>query len=367
MKKKLLAALLSVFVFSSFIVACSASDSSDRVRSHSKSNDNYEYAAETAAMAGEEVYYEYEEYDAEDMSLDYSNSSASAASGSSSSSASADTKADAKKDMLVYRSTISIDTLEFDDAVTTLKTKVAEYHGFIENENQSDGTDSYGRYVVDEEEKDYRYTATIRIPSEYYDSFVNSTEGLGILRSKNSTVDNVTTVYGTLKSELEIYEAEYDRYLAKYEETTDDAIALEIEREMRNLAITIADIKTRMSVIEGDVAYSYVTITIHKVNEIEEEPEPEPEPEIDNSFSARLKRTAKSSWESCLGFLQGIVLFLVRIWWVLVIFGIIFIVCVIIVKTSARKTRRRYEKERLEREKAKALEEKAVKEKDEKK
>ncbi|MBO7448794.1 MAG: DUF4349 domain-containing protein, partial [Clostridiales bacterium] len=223
MKKKLLAALLSVFVFSSFIVACSASDSSDRVRSHSKSNDNYEYAAETAAMAGEEVYYEYEEYDTEDMSLDYSNSSASAASGSSSSSASADTKADAKKDMLVYRSTISIDTLEFDDAVTTLKTKVAEYHGFIENENQSDGTDSYGRYVVDEEEKDYRYTATIRIPSEYYDSFVNSTEGLGILRSKNSTVDNVTTIYGTLKSELEIYEAEYDRYLAKYEETTDDA------------------------------------------------------------------------------------------------------------------------------------------------
>ena len=344
MKRKTLAAGLAVFFALTIFAGCSKSDEgTKRVR-----NAGYGSEETVAAESGEAVYgmeVQYEE-DYGDLDLEY------AANGDDGTgvAVSSDIRADLAKEMLVYRSTLSIDTLDFEGSVSTLKQKVREYNGLIEYEYQTDGNDSNGQYVVDEEDKNYTYSATIRIPSQYYDSFMSSTDGLGILRTKNSTVDNVTTVYGTLKSELEIYEADYARYLEKYEETDDDNVALQIERELRSLALTIADIKTQMSTIEGDVAYSYVTISIHKVMEEEIEPEPTPEPVVDDSFKTELKTTAKESWDAFLEFVQGIILFLVRSWWVLVIIGIIVIVIVVSVKRANKKRRIRNEKYVAERE-----------------
>ncbi|MBP5492113.1 MAG: DUF4349 domain-containing protein [Clostridiales bacterium] len=256
-----------------------------------------------------------------------------------------DVKADAAKEMLVFRCNIAIDTLNFDESLVALKNKIEEYHGFIERENQTDGSSGNGRYVIDEEDKDYYYTATIRIPSAYYDSFVNATSGIGTLRSKNSSVDNVATRYGTLQNELEIYEAEYDRYMKQYEETEDESIALQIQYELRNLAITISDIKTEMSMLESDVAYSYVSITIHKVSQKEIEKEQEEVTEKD-SFGTRLSKTAKNSWNDFLGFLQGIVLFFVGGWWVILILGLIAFAIFFGIKRSIKKGRERSEAKR---------------------
>ena len=343
MKRRFMATLLAAFFALTIFAGCSkSSGSSTRVRSEAANGDQGEYVY--AMESGEAVY----EAANGDIDLDYSMEG----DGGSVDLSNSGTKADISKEMLVYRCNITIDTLDFEGAVSTLKQKVKEYRGLIEYEYQSDGVGESGQYVVNEEDKDYTYSATIRIPSEYYDSFTSSAEGLGILRSKNSSVDNVTTVYGTLKSELEIYEADYARYLEKYEETEDDAIALSIEKELRTLALTIADIKTQMSTIEGDVAYSYITISIHKVCEEEIVVEPEPEP-VDDSFSARFKETAKESWESFLEFVQGIILFLVRSWWVLLIIGIIVFVIVFSIKRANKKRRirnERYVAEREERE-----------------
>lgn len=340
MKRKFMAALLAAFFALTFLAGCSkSSGSSTRSR-----NESYDAEPTYALESGEAVY----EMANGDIDLDYSMDGG----GGTVDLSNSGTKADIAKEMLVYRCNIAIDTLDFEGAVSTLKQKVKEYRGLIEYEYQSDGAGASGQYVVDEEDKDYTYSATIRIPSEYYDSFTSSAEGLGILRSKNSSVDNVTTVYGTLKSELEIYEADYARYLEKYEETEDDAIALSIEKELRTLALTIADIKTQMSTIEGDVAYSYITISIHKVCEEEIVVEPEPEP-VDDSFSARFKETAKESWGSFVEFVQGIILFFVRSWWVLLIIGIIVFVIVFSIKRANKRRRirnERYVAEREERE-----------------
>lgn len=250
----------------------------------------------------------------------------------------ADTTVDVSKEMLVYRCTMSIDTLDFEQSLTVLKQKIEEYHGFIERENQSDGSANGGKYITDEKDKDYYYTATIRIPSEYYESFVNATSGIGILRSKNSSVDNVSTRYGTLKNELEIYEAEYDRYMKQYEETEDESIALQIQRELRNLAITISDIKTEMSMLESDVAYSYVSITLHKVTEKEvKQKEKEEKKEEEESFGTRISNTAKESWDDLVGFFESIVLFFVANWWIITPILIAVLVLFFVIRHKIKK------------------------------
>lgn len=233
---------------------------------------------------------------------------------------------------------MSIDTLNFEESLTALKTKIAEFHGFIERETQSDGNNGNGRYIIDEEDKDYYYTATIRIPSAYYESFVSATEGIGTLRSKNSSVDNVATRYGTLKNDLEIYEAEYERYMKQYNETKDEAIALEIQRELRNLSITISDIKTQMSMLESDVAYSYVTVTVHKVTEKEIKKEKEA-PKEDDDFGTRVSKKAKESWNNFLGFLESILMFFISGWWAFLLAAIIFLILFFVIRRKVKKSK----------------------------
>lgn len=340
MKKKIASLLVACVVGAAFFAGCKSSkDSGSRV--NNRSAEKNEVAAE---VSNESVADAAEWSDDLDLSYEMKDGDGVQAANTGN----ADSVADAKKEMLVFRCTISLDTLNFEESVTALKTKIAEYHGFVERENQSDGNDSNGRYLLDEEDKDYYYTATIRIPSEYYESFVSAASGIGTLRSKNSSVDNVATRYGTLKSDLEIYEAEYDRYLKQYNETEDETIALQIQRELRDLAITISDIKTQMSILESDVAYSYVTITIHKVSEKEIIEKVEEEEEEDNSFGARLSRTAKGSWNKLLGFLQGIVLFFVASWWVLLLLAIILGLIVFLTKRGIKKSNEKAEARRKE-------------------
>lgn len=347
MKKKIITIMLALMIGGSFIVACGKKSSDSKKKSTREHNDTVE---ELGEYDGDEEMYGNTAYETtvanykNNLSMDYADVESEAAdemyqrADPAAPSDGQDVNVDASKEMLVYRCTMSIDTLNFEESLTALKTKIAEFHGFIERETQSDGNNGNGRYIIDEEDKDYYYTATIRIPSAYYESFVSATEGIGTLRSKNSSVDNVATRYGTLKNDLEIYEAEYDRYMKQYSETKDEAIALEIQRELRNLSITISDIKTQMSMLESDVAYSYVTVTVHKVTEKEIKKEKEA-PKEDDDFGTRVSKKAKESWNNFLGFLESILMFFISGWWAFLLAAIIFLILFFVIRRKVKKSK----------------------------
>ena len=356
MKKKIISILLACMIGGAFIAGCSKSDSkkssSRQVKEHNDAVGEVLEEIEPDAMETTAANYKnnnlsmnygdvegdyYDEAPLESNAVDPDQGTGNAP----------DTQADASKEMLVFRCTMSIDTLNFEESMTALKTKIQEYHGFVERENQSDGNNGNGRYLLEEEDKDYYYTATIRIPSAYYESFVSATEGIGTLRSKNSSVDNVATRYGTLKNDLEIYEAEYQRYLKQYNETQDEAIALEIQRELRNLSITISDIKTQMSMLESDVAYSYITVTIHKVSEKAVKKEKE-EVKEEDSFGTRIGKKAKQSWKDFLGFLEGILMALVGAWWGISLFLIAFLIIFFFIRHKVKKSKAKADARRKE-------------------
>lgn len=347
MKKKIITIMLALMIGGSFIVACGKKSSDSKKKSTREHNDTVE---ELGEYDGDEEMYGNTAYETtvanykNNLSMDYADVESEAAdemyqrADPAAPSDGQDVNVDASKEMLVYRCTMSIDTLNFEESLTALKTKIAEFHGFIERETQSDGNNGNGRYIIDEEDKDYYYTATIRIPSAYYESFVSATEGIGTLRSKNSSVDNVATRYGTLKNDLEIYEAEYERYMKQYNETKDEAIALEIQRELRNLSITISDIKTQMSMLESDVAYSYVTVTVHKVTEKEIKKEKEA-PKEDDDFGTRVSKKAKESWNNFLGFLESILMFFISGWWAFALALIAFLILFFVIRRKVKKSK----------------------------
>ncbi|MBR2751321.1 MAG: DUF4349 domain-containing protein [Lachnospiraceae bacterium] len=375
MKKKLVSSILAAFMITAMLSGCSskAADTTRANKSVSMANavaGDRSYLAEQTTFAADKEYF-YEEENADDIDFAYETTAAMPAGNTptesdssapvSETAGNADTKVDISKEMLVYRCSMAMDTTDFEKALSLLKAKISEYHGFIEKENQTDGSFSSGRYLIEEDEKDYYYYATIRIPSAYYESFVSSTEGIGILRSKNSSVDNVSTRYGTLKNELEIYEAEYQRYLKQYEETQDEKIALQVQSELRRMALTISDLKTEMSMLESDVAYSYVSVTIHKVTQrqldeekkrkeeeqkrLEEEQkrleEEQKKKEEEEKFSNRVSNAAKESWEEFLAFMEGILLFFILNWWTLLILLIVAAVIFFIIRHQVKKAKKK--------------------------
>ena len=252
-----------------------------------------------------------------------------------------------QKEMLVYSCYMDVDTLDFDTSLNSFKNTLDIYGGFVETENFSDGGGG-GRWYFENEEKWQFYSATVRIPSSNYDAFCNSAGSLGDLRSKTSTVENLSQEYSDLSTSLEIYEAKEQRYIALLANITEDEYAVEIERELTNIQIQIANIKTRMNRISTDVAYSYVYFTLNEVKEYVSEPIKT------DTFFDRLSNTLSNAGRGFLEFLEGLLFFLIYTVPYFVLIGIVVFVIVKIVKK--RREKKQMKKEQREKQPKQAAE-----------
>ncbi len=250
------------------------------------------------------------------------------------------------KEMLVYRGELYIDTLDFEKSVNAFKALIEEKGGFVETESYTDNNDISGYYVIEERSKNNLYSATVRVPSTEYEAVMNSSAGLGDLRSRHSNASNVTQQYGTYQSQLEVYETKYKRYLKLLEEASEDKYALEIENELFDIQLAIANLKSGITNIENDVAYSYIDITIQQVKKYEEEPA------ATDTFIDRLRKTCSDSWSSFLQLLEDMLFYVIMNIYYILILAVIFI---LIIRYIIKK-RRKKAGERLSAEPEKALE-----------
>lgn len=341
MKKKILIVIGLLFVFT----GCGDQASSDQASKNEAIYEDYasdwdvydaetqnfdEGFSETYESDSKDAYYEYDGVSAADEAI-YSDTNT-----ADTTQLKEETTGTLDKEMLVYRGTLSIDTLDFNTSVNEFKAILDEKGGFIESESYTDSYSTSGYYAIDESYKHNVYSATVRIPSTEYDTVMNSATSLGDVRSRYSNASNVTQQYGTYQSQLEIYETEYSRYLTLLENATDDEYAFQIENELFNIQMQIATLKSNITNIENDVAYSYIDITIKEVSKYEEKPAET------NTFLDRFKNTCKNSWDGFLEVLEDIVFFIVmNIYYIVIILVIAFVLWrVFRKKRAARKNKK---------------------------
>ena len=252
------------------------------------------------------------------------------------------------QEKLIYTCNISIDTLDFEKSTKDLAQLVQKYDGFLESETYSDGGsyDSYSYYYVENTEKHNSYEATIRIPSNKYNEFLDNAGNLGDIRSRNSNVENVSQEYTDLTTSLEVYEAAYKRYLDLLEKATDESYALELESKITETQEKIAQIKTRMNKIDTDVSYSFINIRIKEVSKYEPKPAPT------DTFGQRVAKAFSESMEVFRDFLEGVLIVLIHLLPFIVLIGIIVAIVIAIrikikaspkhqAKVAARNAKRR--------------------------
>lgn len=209
-------------------------------------------------------------------------------------------------EMLIYTCTLKIDTLDYETSVNTFRQMLNNAGGFVEKEKYSDGLSSQ-EYYIEDSEKTKSYNATVRVPQNQYETFLSGAGQLGDVRSKESNVENVNQEYTDLGTSLGIYEAKEKRYIKMLADITDDKHAISIEKELTELQIKIAQIKTRMNEIKTDVNYSTIKLTIREVSKYEETPEKT------DTFMQRLGATIKDTFKTFLLFMETLLFFIIRI------------------------------------------------------
>lgn len=211
-------------------------------------------------------------------------------------------------DMLVYRGGVTTQTLDFNQAVQDFKTLMADYGAFVEDERM--GTNDGYRYSYsDKAELKYTYNATVRIPSAKFNEFFEKAQGVGTTYGAWSNVENISQRYTTATTQLEIYQTKYERYLKLLSEAYNVEDMIEIERELTNIELKLAEYKTAISTMETDVAYSYLDmeiIEVRKSTEIKKQ---------SKTFIERLKETVMESVDVFLVFLECVLFFLIMYWW----------------------------------------------------
>lgn len=328
MKKKILIALGIILM----CTGCGSKNSTMGVNADDYENDAWDAAPTEAAMPQEAV-------QSEGFGEDYLSSDSAAGSmldmdgeETANTAAAADVEGGASKqtnpagggklskEMLIYRGNLQIDTLDFEASVNAFKALLNEKGGFVEDESYSDNGDS-GYYFVEESEKHNNYQATVRVPSAEYDSLMNSASAFGDVRSKSSNASNVTQQYSSYKSQLEVYEAQYSRYLSLLEKAEEDEYALQIENKLFEIQVEIANLKSGIANIENDVVYSYINISINEVSKYEKEPAPK------DTFLDRLKSTCSDSWTRFLLLLEELIFYIImNIYYIVILLVIIFFV-----------------------------------------
>lgn len=252
------------------------------------------------------------------------------------------------EDKLVYRCTVDIETLNFDESYSSLQELMSEYNCIVESEDFGDDSVSYfytNYYSSDKYISGKTDTIIIRVPSDNYKNFVNDYGKLGNIVSKNQTVENITQKYYDTTSQVNGLKEQMARLEGMLEQATEIEDMITINKEITDLQSQINSLTTQIITMDTDVAYSYVTLTLEEVVEYTDMESPVKT----NTFVDRLKNQCIDTWKGFLQFLENLIFAIISLIPAIVILGVIYIIIRITCKAKIKawKEKRKQQKETI--------------------
>lgn len=229
---------------------------------------------------------------------------------------------------IIKTGNMEIETLDFDNAITTVIRKLTQVSGYIES-SKVEG--------VARDKKDKGRTAwyRLRIPSNSLEQFMVDAGNVGnVLVSENDGKDISSQYYDT-EARLRSLRVREQRLLAIMQQATSLSNILELERELADLLYEIE--RHTGTLLEWDtmVEYSTLEIFIQEVKEIIEEEE---EVEGPKTLWDRTSTGFTTSLKVVGDILEHLLLFIVVASPFIVLFGLVALIVYIIVKLANKKT-----------------------------
>ena len=230
---------------------------------------------------------------------------------------------------IVYTGSLSIQTLEYDKSAASIRRKIREAGGFSEAESENDNDYNwYRRSTGPSSTRNLNITA--RIPSEKFESFMDSLQGDGKVMNRSMNAENISQVYANKETYKKALEKEQERLLAMMDKavTIEDMIA--VESRLSEVERQLNTYKTDLSAMDKDVQYSTIYISLEEVKRYSDET-----PTV--TFPEKVKYAFEDAINSFTEFCEGIVLFIIRSFPFLILLAIIIVIVIRLIRKKQEK------------------------------
>ena len=167
-------------------------------------------------------------------------------------------------DKIIYSGEAQVETQNFDDSIAKLMEMLEQYGGWIESSSLS-GANYYSISRGNSGNRSASYT--LRIPSDKFETVMNSLSDIGNVPYTYTYSENVTTQYYDTQARLTAYETQETRLLEMMEkaETVSDVIT--IEEKLTELRYQIESLQSTLNNWDQQVSYSSLYVTVDEVGE----------------------------------------------------------------------------------------------------
>ncbi len=219
---------------------------------------------------------------------------------------------------VIYTAELEMESTQYEETLAQLLAKVEEMGGYQESSTQG-GSLEYGTRW---------YNASFRIPSDRYEEFLSSAQGVGNVTWLSQDSQDVTLEYVDLEARISSLETQRQRLdeLAAQAETVEDLIY--IQGQLSSLEYQLESYGSQMRVLENQVSMSTVTVRLSEVATITP---------VTNSFASRVSDAFTRGWTGFLDGIQGLILGIISVWPVLLLAAVLVVVIIIIRKKRISK------------------------------
>lgn len=221
------------------------------------------------------------------------------------------------------------ETEDLDATLAYAEAKIAELGGYLESQKLYNGSTYSSRRFRNA-------SLTIRIPAENLNQFVDRIgESVNIV-SKNVTTENVTLTYISVESRITALKTEQTRLLELLAKADTMEDLLTIESRLTDVRTELERYASQLRVLDNQISYSTVNLTIEEVKEYTQVTEPE-------TFWDRISTGFVQSLEGLGTFFKELVIFLiVSLPYLALIAGVIAVV-IVLFKRKRRKLHKKPE------------------------
>ena len=215
---------------------------------------------------------------------------------------------------LIYRASMSVQTLEFEETQKNIRMLVDSMGGWFET-NES----YYGGYFGKNNMRNAYYT--VRIPASQYSEFLSAIGNTCHVVNVSQSVEDVSLAYSDIENRLETLETKHDRLIELLSKATEMKDIIELENALSECEYQIDNYSQSKNRYDSLIGYSTVNIDVSEVQQLADSVVE------DQSFFARLGRTLKRGADNFLDGLDDFVM-----WFSYHLIGIIiFLIIAIIV------------------------------------
>ena len=207
---------------------------------------------------------------------------------------------------LILTADMELETQDLDELTSVLLQKVKAYNGYVQSSS------FYNRG-----ESTRIYSATIRIPSASYASFLEEIKGAGNTLRYSESVQDVTDSYMDTQARLSSLRAQYDKVLEFYDKAEDISDLMSVEQRLSELQYEIEYLEARIRNYDLLVDYSTLNLSVTETKVYTP---------VKTNFFTRLGRSFLNGWNHFTAGIEDFVLDVVyNIWTILILIAIAFI------------------------------------------